>query len=191
MQLVPHTYLHPSHFPLRQVALSGPHPRYRYPFGFMQTTFCSHCVSTVNTLRSSSSLPSAAGTCQLLCSLFLIKVCLGFFDTIVSCFCSYLFHAFHWMPSFVVPMGSVLDVLSLPQESPLFPGDDPEGRELIFCPTPNSPLSLEPQTLISDLWCHHKQQASPHSPSRSGLDRDTPPPPAIHSDTRPKIWGLS
>lgn len=112
MQRVPHTYLHPSHFPLRQVALSGPHPRYRYPFGFMQTAFCSHRVSTVNTLRSSSSLESTAGTCQLLCSLFLIKMRLGFFDTIVSCFCSYLSHTFRRMPSFFVLMGSVLDVLS-------------------------------------------------------------------------------
>lgn len=146
----------------------------------MQTAFCSLPVTTLNILRSSSGLASA-GTYLLLCSLFLVNVCLGFCDTIVSCFSSYLPHTSAECPPLLSP--SVLSyVCSLPQQSPLLPGDDPEGREPIFCPYTQqciwTALSLEPQTRFSNLWRHHTQQTG-LSPSGSPF-RSWPCHPLCH-----------
>lgn len=68
----------------------------------MQAAFWSHHVTTVNILRSSSGLASA-DTCLLLCSLLLINIHVGFFDTIVSCFCSYPSHTSAECPPLLSP----------------------------------------------------------------------------------------
>lgn len=57
-------------------------------------------------------------------------------------------------------------VCFLPQQSPLLPGDGPEGGELIFCPARSTALS--PRSTYPT-GHHHRSKASCHSPSGSPL----------------------
>lgn len=145
---------------------------------FVQAAFWSYHVTIVGILKPSSCLAST-DTCLLLSSSSLVDIHFGFCDTLVSCFSSSRPHsslvtAFFCLPPTICPC-----VLC-----PLLSRGDPGGRELIFCPTPSSPLGHIALGFTYPTGQHHEQQACLSFPFWSPF-RST-----IHPVTQARNLGL-